>query len=120
MIPLHEDPPPWPHETEIQLLRRERDHHVEIRLQRLEDRLEKLENDVDKQLREVERLIMQLTMETQKLVAISEQQAPALLAMNNLVRSGLVIRWLIAGGVGIVATAATIATAWEALHKWIR
>jgi chromosome segregation ATPase len=115
-----DDAPQWPHDTEIQLLRRERDHHFEFRLQRLEDRLEKLEDEVDKQLREMERSLSQLTTEIHELVKLQEQQGPALVAMNRLVQSGLVIRWLIAAGVGVIATAATLATAWEAMHRWFR
>jgi hypothetical protein len=98
--------------SETALLRREMDRDTRERLRVMESRMDKLEHDMTQQLHA-------LVLELRQLATFNQDQKPALETLNALVRSGMAIRWLIVGVVGLLAAMATAATAWEALRKWL-
>lgn len=98
--------------SETALLRREMDRDTRERLRALETRLDTLEHEMSSQLHA-------LVLELRQLATFNQDQRPALETLNTLVRSGLAVRWLVVGVVGLLAAMATAATAWEAIRKWL-
>lgn len=93
--------------SEVAILRRELDRQLTHRLDHVETELTGLK----------ERLIEQ----AHQLRQISEQQAeqsPALVTINRMMASGVVLRWMVTLVVGILGCLAAVATAWETIQKW--
>lgn len=117
--------------NETALLRRELDRQFGVRLQRAEERIDRLEEQIAAAILDFERRMMaelnsnrvhigDLSHNVQQMVDRQNQQAPAMAVVVQMVQSGMVVRWLIMGLVGILAALATVATAWEAIHKWFK
>lgn len=97
---------------EIEIMRREMDRDTRERLRTVEARLDHLEHSMTTQIHEV-------VLELRMIVSKQNEQGPALSTLNNIVKSGLALRWMVVGIVGILATLATAFTAWEAIKKWL-
>ncbi len=117
--------------NETALLRRELDRQNIQRLQRMEERMENWEAQNAQQLRNLEQqmshegqtqrhLLDQLSQQVQRLSEQQAEQAPILAALTKIVQSGSALRWLIMAGMGLLASLAAVATAWEAIQKWLK
>ncbi|HOW75604.1 MAG TPA: hypothetical protein PK959_06690 [Candidatus Competibacteraceae bacterium] len=117
---IHAEPDSGRTKEEIVLLRRELDRQYIQRLQRLEDRLELVETQNGQQFNGLEQQINQVSQQLRDLSEQQSEQAPLLVALNRIVQSGLVLRWMLVGVMGLLAALATLATVWEGFQKWIR
>lgn len=97
---------------ETALLRREWDRDIRERLRDLERRQDHLEHTITDKMGEIR-------LELRRLLEQQAEQGPALDALNKMVNSGLALRWLVIGVVGLLASLATVLTAWEAVRKWL-
>lgn len=107
-------------DPELALLRREMDRDLRERLMAVEARQDELERRMVVEREEDREVLRGIAASLQRIVEQQGAQAPTLETIQNVVRAGLVVRWLIVTIVGCLAAIGTAATAWEVTQRWMK
>ena len=118
-------------DSELALARREMDRIQSERLQHLETKLDDLEEWVRKELKEIDetnerewneqrQVLNMMTRNVQRILDRQSQHEPAMDAMEKVIHSGMVMRWIILFVVTALAAIGTGATAWDAIKGLLK
>lgn len=118
-------------DSELALARREMDRIQSERLQHLETKLDDLEEWVRKELKEIDetnerewneqrQVLNLMTRNVQRILDRQSQHEPAMDAMEKVIHSGMVMRWIILFVVTALAAIGTGATAWDAIKGLLK
>ena len=98
------------HETPS--LRREMDRQLMDRLRHVETRLEAHENVVGGEMTEIR-------LQLQRIVDWQQSADPALKSIQSVMSAGIALRWIVLFVVSVLAAVSTLATAVEAIRRWM-
>ena len=112
-------------------MRREMDRIYTGRLAHLETQLETLEEWVRKELKEMEetnelewheqrQVLNLMTRNVQRILDKQAMHEPAMEALEKVIHSGMVMRWVILFVVTTLAAIGTGATAWDAIKGFLK
>lgn len=118
-------------DSERTLLRRDMDRIQSERLAHLETKLDDLEDWVQRELKDMEilhekewseqrQVLNLMTRNVQRILDRQAQHEPAMKAMEKVIHSGMVMRWVILFVVTSLAAIGTAATAWDAIRGLLK